>query len=129
MLGLICFVAGTYTVLMTQESAEHGHQVDIHPPGVDPIKPMAVHDSIQKHVALRDAVQEDNSTKIHVKGGPVDMDVAKVILLVLFKRYSGLIAVNNTTVRIVMSKKGTAIETIPYCGVSCRRLHTYFPLH
>lgn len=69
-LGLVCFVAGTYTVLTTQESAEHGHQVDIHPPGIDPIKSMAVHDSIQK----------DNGTNVQadVNKGPVDMDVAKV---------------------------------------------------
>ena len=68
-LGLICFVAGTYTVLTTQESGEH-HQVDIHPPGIDPIKSMVDHDSPQK----------GNDTNIHVgiQKGPVDMDVAKV---------------------------------------------------
>ena len=81
MLGLICFVAGTYTVLTAEKSAEHGHQVDIHPPGIDPIKPMAVQDSNQKPAAIHDPLRKDNSTSVHVKDGPVDMDVAKVIFL------------------------------------------------
>lgn len=66
-LGLVCFVAGTYTVLTTQESGEH-HQVDIHPPGIDPIKPVILHDP------------SNNDTSIHVgiRESPVDIDVAKV---------------------------------------------------
>ena len=69
MLGLVCFVAGTYTVLTTQESAEH-HQVDIHPPGIDPIKPVVFHDPSNK----------ENDTSIHngIRESPVDIDVAKV---------------------------------------------------
>ncbi|XP_078347510.1 solute carrier family 38 member 10-like isoform X2 [Oculina patagonica] len=66
-LGLTCFVAGTYTVLTTQESGEH-HQVDIHPPGIDPIKPVVVHDSSKK----------GNDTSIHVGIRDVDVDVAKI---------------------------------------------------
>lgn len=68
-LGLVCFVAGTYTVLTTQESGEH-HQVDIHPPGIDPIKP----------VVFQDPSNKENDTSIHIgiRESPVDIDVAKV---------------------------------------------------
>lgn len=68
-MGLTCFVAGTYTVLTTQESGGHD-QVDIHPPGIDPIKPVVIHDSSKK----------ENDTSIHVgiREAPVDVDVAKV---------------------------------------------------
>ena len=73
MLGLVCFVAGTYTVLTTQESGEH-HQVDIHPPGIDPIKSMAFHDSSQK--------ANDTNIKVGgIRGDPVDIDVAKVNII------------------------------------------------
>lgn len=81
MLGLVCLVAGTYTVLMAEKSAEHGHQVDIHPPGIDPIKHMAVQDSNQKLAAIHDPVRKDNSTSVHVKERPVDVDAAEVIFL------------------------------------------------
>ncbi|KAJ7372752.1 hypothetical protein OS493_018030 [Desmophyllum pertusum] len=70
-LGLICFVAGTYTVLTTQENAEH-HQVDIHPPGIDPIKPVDFH---------HDPAKKENDTSIHVgvrEVPVVDVDVAKI---------------------------------------------------
>ena len=83
-------MAGTYTVLTTQKSDEHGHQVDIHPPGIDPIKPMAVQDANQKLAAIHDAIRKDNSTSVHVKGGPVDMDVAKVIFYTVCNRNRAL---------------------------------------
>ena len=56
-------------MLTTQESGEH-HQVNIHPPGIDPIKPVVIHDSSKK----------ENDTGIHVgiREAPVDVDVAKV---------------------------------------------------
>lgn len=69
-LGLICFVAGTYTVLTTQEKSEH-HQIDIHPPGIDPIKPV-VFPIVPK--------SKGNDTTLHVgvREAPVDVDVAKI---------------------------------------------------
>ena len=66
-------MAGTYTVLTTQENAEH-HQVDIHPPGIDPIKPVDFH---------HDPAKKENDTGIHVgvrEVPVVDVDVAKVII-------------------------------------------------
>lgn len=69
MLGLVCFVAGTYTVLTTQESGEH-HQVDIHPPGIDPIKPVVFNDPSKK--------ENDTSIHIGIRETQVDLDVAKV---------------------------------------------------
>lgn len=68
-LGLVCFVAGTYTVLTAQKSGER-HQVDLHPPGIDPIKPVVFHDPSNK----------ENGTSIHIgiRESPVDVDIAKV---------------------------------------------------
>ena len=68
-LGLVCFVAGTYTVLTTQESGEH-HQGDIHPPGIDPIEPVVFQDPSKKG--------NDSSIHIGIRESPVDFDVAKV---------------------------------------------------
>ena len=70
LLGSVCFIAGTYTVLTKQESGHEHHQVDIHPPGIDPIKPMGLHNSLQNV----------NHTNIQggIKAAPVDVDVAKV---------------------------------------------------
>lgn len=68
-LGLVCFVAGTYTVLTTQESGEH-HQVDIHPPGIVPIKPVVFNDPSKK--------ENDTSIHIGIRETQVDLDVAKV---------------------------------------------------
>ena len=68
-LGLVCFVAGTYTVLTTQENGEH-HQVDIHPPGIDPIKPVVFRDPSNK--------ENDTNSRIGIRESPVDVDVAKV---------------------------------------------------
>ena len=79
MLGLVCFVTGTYTVLMNDKSVEPGHQVDIHPPGIDPIQPVAVHDFVEKQGFIRDANQQENHTNLLINGGAVDVDVAKVI--------------------------------------------------
>jgi len=62
-------VAGTYTVLTTQGSGEH-HQVDIHPPGIDPIKPVVFQDPLHK--------ENDTSIRIGIRESPVDIDVAKV---------------------------------------------------
>ena len=63
-------MAGTYTVLTTQEKSEH-HQIDIHPPGIDPIKPV-VFPIVPK--------SKGNDTTLHVgvREAPVDVDVAKV---------------------------------------------------
>ena len=68
-LGLVCFVAGTYTVLTSQKSGEH-HQVDLHPLGIDRIKPVVFHDPSNK----------ENGTSIHIgiRESPVDVDIAKV---------------------------------------------------
>ncbi|XP_068760838.1 solute carrier family 38 member 10-like [Montipora capricornis] len=77
-LGLVCFVTGTYTVLMNDKSMEPGHQVDIHPPGIDPIQPVAVHDFIEKQGFIRDANQQENHTNLLINGGAVDVDVAKI---------------------------------------------------
>lgn len=70
MLGVVCFVAGTYTVLTKQESGHQHHQVDMHPPGIDPIKPMDPHDSFQN-------VNHSN-IQGGIKAAPVDVDVAMV---------------------------------------------------
>nr|XP_058957878.1 putative sodium-coupled neutral amino acid transporter 10 isoform X1 [Pocillopora verrucosa] len=69
-LGVIFFVAGTYTVLTTQEESSH-HQVDIHPPGIDPIKPVDFHNPPQSRT---------NDTLLHVgvREAPVDVDIAKI---------------------------------------------------
>ena len=63
-------MAGTYTVLTTQEESSH-HQVDIHPPGIDPIKPVDFHNPPQSRT---------NDTLLHVgvREAPVDVDIAKV---------------------------------------------------
>lgn len=80
-LGLVCFVTGTYTVLMAEKSAEHGsNQLNIHPPGIDPIQPVAPRGAIQKPLFIPDASRQDNQTNLFVKDArAVDIDVAKVI--------------------------------------------------
>ncbi|PFX19763.1 putative sodium-coupled neutral amino acid transporter 10 isoform X2 [Stylophora pistillata] len=69
-LGLIFFVAGTYTVLTTQEESSH-HQVDIHPPGIDPIKPVDFHNPPQSNT-------NDSVLHVSVREAPVDVDIAKI---------------------------------------------------
>lgn len=69
-LGLIFFVAGTYTVLTTQEESSH-HQVDIHPPGIDPIKPVDFHNPLQSKT-------NDSVLHVSVREAPVDVDIAKI---------------------------------------------------
>ena len=57
-------------MLTTQEESSH-HQVDIHPPGIDPIKPVDFHNPPQSRT---------NDTLLHVgvREAPVDVDIAKV---------------------------------------------------
>ena len=81
-LGLVCFVTGTYTVLMAENRAENGsNQVNIHPPGIDPIQPVAGQGAIiQKPLFIPDTARQDNQTNPLAKDAKaVDIDVAKVI--------------------------------------------------
>ena len=64
-LGLLCFVAGTYTVLTSQESGGD-HVIDTHPAGFDPIKP----------VDFNSIPQKANQTVVRLNIAP--QDVAKV---------------------------------------------------
>ena len=77
-LGLVCFVTGTYTVLMAENGSNH---VNIHPPGIDPIQPVAGQGAIiQKPLFIPDAARQDNQTNLFAKDPKaVDIDVAKVI--------------------------------------------------
>lgn len=80
-LGLVCFVTGTYTVLMAENRAENGsNQVNIHPPGIDPIQPVAGQGAIiQKPLFIPDAARQDNQTNLLAKDAKaVDIDVAKI---------------------------------------------------